>query len=127
MRIIDVIKNFPTLPYYYDSDDGLWYFVYLGGDNVPAEDRQAYSYVHKCAFCDLKGMYRNGVSSQYDRDSIEKLMKALSGGSRQSGIFTLDEQAKFLQGLSQNELRQIAEQVTMYDFCLRIVKSEQGD
>ena len=123
MRIIDAIANLPTLPYYYDGDDGLWYFVYLGGDDMTAEDRQAYSYVHKCAFCDLKSIYQGGVRSQYERDSIAKLMKTLSGGSRQSGFYTLEDQDSFLRRLSQNELRQIAEQVTMYDYCLKVGKA----
>ena len=119
-EIIGLLRNsFPTLPYFYDGDDGLWHFVYLGGNKRKIAEKLPYSYAHKHLFFTLGGMYEQRPLSDDGMILAARTFKKLitSCDSRQAGIFSIEEQERYLLSLSENELAQIAEQVKMYMFC----------
>lgn len=115
-------REFPTLPYFYDGDDGLRRFVYLGGSKCKAEKELPYSYEHKHLFFTLGELYEYRPLSSDGVILTARTFKKLiaSCGFRQEGIYTAEEQEKYLRALSESELCQIAEQVGMYEFCREI-------
>ena len=121
-EIVKAISSLPTLPYFYDGDDGLWYFVYLGGNKRKAAEKLHYSYVHKHMSFTLGSLYEHRPLSTDGAALAARTFKKLTAScdSRQAGIYTPQEQEEYLKALGESELGQIAEQVEMYKFCREI-------
>ena len=109
-ELADLIFTLPTLPYYYDGDDGMWYYKHLGG-NI-AESETEYSYAAKYLHFKIYKLNKTAPVRDEDKVALARAMKKLLSFCKTCE--TKEEQAEFLSALGERQLLQIEEQANMY-------------
>lgn len=112
-------KKLPNFGYVIDLDDGGQCAVVLGGQTVP----KAKDCLFRDAICrrnqQMRSIYQQALLSEDDKIELAKLMKKMISicESRIEGIYTRDEQEKFVEGLSESEKSQLDMQIQMLKQC----------
>lgn len=112
-------RNLPNFGYVIYRDDGGQYVVILGGQSALK--------VENCCFLEnicrrneqMKHIYRQDNLSDSDKTELAKLMRKMFSlcDAREEHLYTREEQATFIEKLTQNERSQLEMQIQMLKDC----------
>lgn len=112
-------RSLPNFGYVINMDDGRSCVVVLGCQTIKKKE--------KLDFCEaicrrneqMQKIYRQDSLSVDDKIELAKLMDKMYGicEARQEGIYTRDEQATFIDKLSESEKAQLEFQIQMLNDC----------
>ena len=112
-------KNLPNFGYVIEMDHGLFRLVVLGGQScLPADRCHSSREIEKINY-QMQDIYHGESLSDEDKEKLAKLMKKMHNlcECREGGLFTVKEQMKFVESLSDGEQEQIKEQVQIHLDC----------
>ena len=122
MDIISEIKKLPNLGYEYFKDNGKPCTVVLGGVSCPPSDE--YRFRQNITQYNLKliELYESKPFTEDTKERIAYYMKKMRSAcdTRMAGTYTLQQQAAYIDALSDGEREQIEAQVLMYKECYTI-------
>lgn len=122
MDIISEIKKLPNLGYEYFKDNGMPCTVVLGGASCPPSDE--YRFRQNITQYNLKliELYESKPFAEDTKERIAYYMKKMRSAcdTRMAGTYTLQQQAAYIDALSDGEREQIEAQVLMYKECYTI-------
>ena len=113
------IRNLPNLGYDYCKDNGKFCFVVLGGNSCPITEEYQFYDSAKHYIAKLLDLYEKKPFTDETKDAIIYCMKKIRSAcdARKPGTHTLEQQAIYIDALSNEELEQIEEQIIMYKEC----------
>lgn len=119
MDIIKEINRLPNFGYVFWGDDGREHLAVLGGHSVQKSDRYEWSDSILRTSYAMQKLYEQTELSVDDKRELARLMQKMHSlcETRKVGLFTMDEQEKYLSERSEDELKQIEQQVKMHMEC----------
>ena len=119
MDIIKEINRLPNFGYVFWGDDGREHVAVLGGHSAQKTDRYAWSDSILRTSDAMQKIYERAELSADDKRELARLMQKMHSlcETRKVGLFTMDEQEKYLNERSEDELKQIEQQVKMHLDC----------
>ena len=125
MNIIAEIKKLPNLGYVYTNESNKRYrnvIVVLGGNSCPAVEMYQHGIDIPSILGKIESIYIKGISSHNDKIQIAKHMKRMMSSceARTRDIYTIEQQTKYIDALSDAQKDEIASLVSMYIDCYAI-------
>ena len=119
MDIIKEINRLPNFGYVFWGDDGREHVAVLGGHSAQKTDRYEWSDSILRTSDAMQKIYERAELSADDKRELARLMQKMHSlcETRKAGLFTMDEQEKYLNERSEDELKQIEQQVKMHLDC----------
>ncbi len=119
MDIIKEISSLPNFGYVFCGDDGREHIAVLGGHSSQKSDNYEWSDSILRTSDAMQKIYERAELSADDKRELARLMQKmhLLCETRKIGLFTMDEQEKYLDERSEDELKQIEQQVKMHLDC----------
>lgn len=119
MDIIKEISRLPNFGYVFWGDDGREHIAVLGGHSVQKSDNYEWSDSILRTSDAMQKIYERTELSADDKRELARLMQKMHSlcETRKVGLFTMEEQEKYLCELSEDELKQIEQQVKMHLDC----------
>lgn len=119
MNIIKEINRLPNFGYVFCGDDCREHLAILGGHSSPKTESYEWAENIFDISYRMQDIYSKTDLSEADKTELAQLMNKMHSlcESRKAGLFTIDEQEKYLNGRSEAELKQIEKQVKMHLDC----------
>lgn len=112
-------KNLPNFGYVIEADNGEQYVVVLGEPFVPKSDTWSLREAIIRRNSQMQQLYRQEPLSDDCKRELAKLVHKMHSlcRYREDGLFSKEEQAAFIDGLSKSEKEQLAYQIQMHKEC----------
>lgn len=114
IKELNVLPNFPYI--YWNPKDKKDHIVILGGQSCPQadENQDLIAGIHIAE--EMQEIYEKGALDKNDKNNMAKLLKRMNNLHyfRKSGLLTLAQQENFLNELTEEQIKEISGQVTMY-------------
>ena len=119
MDIVKEINRLPNFGYVFLGDDGRVHIAVLSGHSAQKSDRYEWSDSILRTSSAMQKLYEQTELSVDDKKELARLMQKMHSlcETRKVGLFTMDEQEKYLNERSEDELKQIEQQVKMHLDC----------
>lgn len=125
MDIVKEISRLPNFGYVFWGDDGREHVAVLGGHSSKKSDvYKWYLSISRTSYA-MQKIYKQTELSINDKIELAQLMQKMHSlcETRKVGLFTMDEQEKYLSERSEDELKQIEQQVKMHLDCRNFYKN----
>lgn len=112
-------RSLPNFGYVIDKDDGGLYVVVLGGQSIPKSEDSRFLEPICRRNEQMQKIYSQESLSDDDKKELAELMHKMFSicESRMEGLYTREEQESFIDGLSDNERKQLEIQIQMLKDC----------
>lgn len=119
MDIVKEISRLPNFGYVFWGDDGRVHIAVLSGHSAKKSDSYEWSDSILRTSSAMQKLYEQTELSVDDKKELARLMQKMYSlcETRKVGLFTMDEQEKYLNERSEDELKQIEQQVKMHLDC----------
>ena len=119
MDIVKEIGRLPNFGYVFWGDDGREHIAVLGGHSSKKSDGYKWSGSILRTSYTMQKLYKQTQLSVDNKKELAELMTKMHSlcETRKNGLFTMDEQEKYLSERSEDELKQIEQQVKMHMEC----------
>lgn len=116
MDIVKEISRLPNFGYVFWGDDGREHLAILGGQSAQkSETYEWYNSIIRTSY-EMQKLYKQTELPIDDKRELARLMQKMHSlcKTRKEGLFTMDEQEQYLNERSEDELKQIEQQVKMH-------------
>ncbi len=119
MTIMKTIGGLHNLGYVFSGNDGREHLAVLGCHSSPKSESYEWAENIISISYAMQDLYSKTDSSDNDKSKLARLMQKMHSmcETRKIGLFTIDEQEKYLQNRTDSELKQIELQVKMHLDC----------
>ena len=119
MDILKEINRLPNFGYVFWGEDGREHIAVLSGHSAQKSERYEWSDSILRTSYAMQKIYEKTELSLDDKRELARLMQKMHSlcETRKVGLFTMDEQEKYLSERSEDELKQIEQQVKMHLDC----------
>lgn len=116
MDLVKEILRLPNFYYEYLGNDGRVHMAVLGGCSCRTTDKIESREACSEYFCRMELIYEKEKLTDDDKRNLAKYMQRIQTlcDSRREGLHSLKEQADYLNGLQEEETKQLEIQVRMY-------------